>query len=180
MSTQAPASYALSGQQFINGEWRTGRSTRHLDDRNPFNNDQLIDMPLGSVNDINDSYLAAQKAQALWAKVNPAERVALANRLAAVMESRSEEVINWLIRESGSTRIKATFECFHTISMIRECATLPFQVEGKILNSFKPGKQSFVFREPLGVIGVISPWNFPLYLGLRSVIPAIALATPWS
>ena len=48
-------------------------------------------------------------------------------------------------------------------------------MEGKVLTSYKPGKQSFVFREPLGVIGVISPWNFPLYLSMRSVVPAVAL-----
>lgn len=175
MNNQKPTPYKVGGQQFINGQWRTGRSARRLDNRDPFNNEQLLEMPLGSIDDINDSYLAAKQAQADWAKTDPADRVALVNRLATVMEARSDEIIDWLIRESGSTRIKATFECFHTIGMIRECANLPFQVEGKILTSYKQHKKSFVFREPLGVIGVISPWNFPLYLSLRSVVPALAL-----
>ncbi|MFI8748015.1 aldehyde dehydrogenase family protein [Pseudomonas sp. NPDC077186] len=167
--------YKITGQQFINGNWSMGRSERRLDDRNPYNNEQLLDMQLGSVQDLDEAYQGSKQAQQQWAKVAPAERVALVNALASVMESRSDEIIDWLIRESGSTRGKATFECFHTISMVRESATLPYQVEGKVLTSYKPGKQSFVFREPLGVIGVISPWNFPLYLSMRSVVPAVAL-----
>tara|TARA_B100000700_G_C15005901_1_gene838497 strand:- start:318 stop:1796 length:1479 start_codon:yes stop_codon:yes gene_type:complete len=167
--------YKITGHQYINGNWSIGCSERRLDDRNPYNNEQLLDMQLGSSKDLDEAYKGSKQAQQLWAKVAPAERVALVNALASVMESRSDEIIDWLIRESGSTRGKATFECFHTINMVRESATLPFQVEGKVLTSYKPGKQSFVFREPLGVIGVISPWNFPLYLSMRSVVPAIAL-----
>ncbi|MQU06914.1 aldehyde dehydrogenase family protein [Pseudomonas helleri] len=168
-------SYKISGEQFINGKWVAGRSSRRLDNRNPYNDEQLLDSSFASIADLDLAYSAANLAQTSWKHLPTAERVKLIHNLASIMERRSGEIIEWLIRESGSTRGKATFECFHTINMVRESGTLPFQVEGKILTSFKPGKQSFVFREPLGVVGVISPWNFPLYLSLRSVVPAIAL-----
>lgn len=169
------ATYAISGDQYINGTWRTGRSTRRLDDRNPFNGERLLEMPLASVADLDDAYQAAQRAQTDWAALHPTQRSAQLEKLAQVIQDRSEEIIDWLIRESGSTRIKAGMEWQFTLNLVRECATLPMQVEGRILSSYKPGEQSFVFREPLGVVGVISPWNFPLYLSMRSVVPALAL-----
>lgn len=175
MNGLVDTSYKVSGEQFIDGKWLIGRSARRLDNRNPYNNEQLLDSSLASIADLDEAYSAAHASQTSWKLVPTAERVRLVHALASIMERRSGEIIEWLIRESGSTRGKATFECFHTINMVRESGSLPFQVEGKILTSYKPGKQSFVFREPLGVVGVISPWNFPLYLSLRSVVPAVAL-----
>jgi len=170
-----PCPYQLTGHQYIDGAWRPGRSKRSLEDKDPFNGAQLLEIPLASIDDVNDAYQAAHNAQHHWNKAGPAHRAALLTKLADVIEQRAEEITSWLIKESGSTRIKASFECHNSLKLVRECAAMPFQVEGRILTSHKPGEQSFVFREPLGVIGVISPWNFPLYLSLRSVIPAVAL-----
>ncbi len=175
MTTQQPAPYSLSERQYINGVWTSGRSSRTLEDRDPFTGEQLLEMPLASTADIDDAYAAAHSVQQDWSSTPPAQKTALLNKLACVIEKRTEEITSWLIKESGSTRIKAGFESNSTLNLVRECASMPFQVEGRILTSYKPGEQSFVFREPLGVVGVISPWNFPLYLSMRSVIPAIAL-----
>ncbi|WP_249673894.1 aldehyde dehydrogenase family protein [Pseudomonas abieticivorans] len=172
---QPVSSYALSGDQYINGRWQAGRSSRRLDDRDPYTGQPLLEMAMASVADVDQAYRAAEQAQVQWATCPATQKTALLNRLATIIERRSEEITAWLIRESGSTRIKAGFECANTANLTRECAAMPFQVEGRILTSHKPGEQSFVFREPLGVVGVISPWNFPLYLSMRSVVPAIAL-----
>lgn len=173
MTTLAP--YALAGRQYIAGVWVDGRSTRTLDDRDPFTGDQLLTMSLASREDLDQAYHSAQRAQSDWAATSPQQKAEGLNRLAQVFAQRAEEIIGWLIRESGSTRLKASLEYQSSLRLIQACAHLPFEVEGRILTSHKPGEQSFVFREPLGVVGVISPWNFPLYLSLRSVIPAIAL-----
>ncbi len=175
MTTQSLAPYAINGDQYINGTWRAGRSARRLDDRNPFNGEQLLEMPLASIADLDDAYQAAHQAQAAWAQLHPTQRGAQLEKLAQVIQNRREEIIDWLIHESGSTRIKASMEWQFTLNLVRECTAMPMQVEGRILTSYKPGEQSFVFREPLGVVGVISPWNFPLYLSMRSVVPALAL-----
>ena len=174
-SPSAPTPFVIQGQQYINGHWRTGRSSKLLDNRNPFNNELLLEMPLASVEDLDDAYLAAEQAQVEWAALHAGQRVALLEKLAVIVAQRSDEIIDWLVKESGSTRIKAGIEWQSTLNLVRECATMPMQVEGRILTSYKPGEQSFVFRDPLGVVGVISPWNFPLYLSMRSVIPALAL-----
>ncbi len=96
-------------------------------------------------------------------------------RAATIMEARHAEIVDWLIRESGSTRWKAEFEwqCVHAITV--EAASFPHRVEGRILPLDESGKESRAYRQPLGVIGVISPWNFPMYLTHRSVGPALAL-----
>src|SRR5699024_9327814 len=81
----------------------------------------------------------------------------------------------WLIREAGSTRMKANVEWESARAVTREAASFPYRLEGRILVSDIPGKENRVYRRPLGVIGIISPWNFPLHLTQRSLAPALAL-----
>ena len=96
-------------------------------------------------------------------------------RAAAVMRSRKGELVDWLIRESGSTHVKAELEWQFVHSVTLAAGSLAHRVEGRILPLDESGKESRVYRVPLGVIGVISPWNFPMYLSQRSIAPALAL-----
>ena len=100
---------------------------------------------------------------------------AIIRRAAAIMEERREEIIDWLIHESGSTRIKANVEWQYARAVTLEAASFPSRVEGPILPTDIPGKESRVYRQPVGVVGMISPWNFPFHLSSRSVAPAIAV-----
>lgn len=84
-------------------------------------------------------------------------------------------MIGWLIRESGSTRMKAETELGALRAGMTEAASMPYLMHGSILPVDRPGKEARVYRKPVGVIGVISPWNFPLHLSNRSVAPALAL-----
>jgi aldehyde dehydrogenase (NAD+) len=91
------------------------------------------------------------------------------------MDARHDEIVQWLIDESGSTRLKAEMEWGFTRAEMIEAATYSFHVEGRILPSAVPGKENRVYRQPLGVVGVISPWNFPMHLSHRTIGPALAL-----
>ena len=102
-------------------------------------------------------------------------RAAVMLRAAAIMQERRQEIVDWLIRESGSTRFKAELEWRFVRSIILEAASFPHRVEGRILPLDEAGKESRAYRQPLGVIGVISPWNFPMHLSHRSIGPALAL-----
>lgn len=95
--------------------------------------------------------------------------------MVSILDERKEEIIDWLVRESGSTRLKATIELGLARAITLEAASMPARARGAIMRSDTPGKENFVYRQPLGVVGVISPWNFPLHLSQRSVAPAIAL-----
>ena len=167
--------YDIRPQQFINGKWVAGQSKTVLANLNPYDQTTIFEMPLASPSDVDQAYQAADAAQKAWARTPASERGQLIQKVAALIVSRKEEIIDWLVKESGSTRIKAEIEW----NAIRLCAEtwsqMPQHLSGKILTDDRPGKYSFVFREPLGVIGVISPWNFPLILSMRSVVPAIAL-----
>src|SRR5699024_4804614 len=90
-------------------------------------------------------------------------------------DERKEEIIDWLIKESGSTRLKANIEWGSARGITLEAASMPARAQGFTANSDIAGKENLVYRQPLGVVGVISPWNFPLHLSQRSVAPAIAL-----
>src|SRR5690349_20000245 len=90
------------------------------------------------------------------------------------MEVRRGVIIDWIIHEAGGTRLKAEIEWQSAHDITLEAASFPSRINGRILPCDVPGKESRVYRRPLGVVGVISPWNFPLHLSNRSVAPALA------
>ncbi|NYT24684.1 aldehyde dehydrogenase family protein [Alcaligenaceae bacterium] len=159
----------------IAGQWRKGRSGRKLDVVDPYSGDTLLSLPMASHADLDEAYQAARDIQPEWAAMGPTARGDIMRRVVALFDARKEEIIDWLIRESGSTRVKAEIEWGSARGITQEAASLPGRMHGRILPSDIPGKESRVYRKPLGVIGVISPWNFPLHLSARSVAPALAL-----
>ena len=172
---KAPTPYEGFDTMPINGDWRPGRSGQTAVDRNPYTKDDIVTIPLADERDVDDGYRAAAASQRGWARTRPAERQAVLRRAAAIMEDRREEIVDWLIRESGSTRIKANIEWEFTRAMTLEAATFPSRADGRIVPNDIPGKECRVYRQPVGVVGMISPWNFPLHLSNRSIAPALAL-----
>jgi len=160
--------------QFIGGLWRPGRSNRNAVNLNPFDGSELGRVQLASREDVDAAYTAAKAAQPAWAAVPPAEREAIIRRAVAIFDTRAEEILGWLGRESGSTVIKSHIELDAARTITEYAAGFPGAVKGEML-ACEPGMESRVYREPLGVIGIISPWNFPLHLSVRSVAPALAL-----
>ena len=161
--------------QPIGGQWRVGRADRNLDVNDPYTGEQLLSLPMATREDLDEAYRAARQAQVSWAAMGPTARGDVMRRAVEIFDERKDEIIDWLIRESGSTRIKAQIEWGAARAITLESASLPGRVHGRILPSDVPGKESRVYRAPLGVVGVISPWNFPLHLSARSVSPALAL-----
>ncbi|KRV73904.1 aldehyde dehydrogenase family protein [Pseudomonas citronellolis] len=161
--------------QPLAGEWRTGSAGKVLRDSNPYDGSLLAEIPQASREDLDATYRKAAEAQPAWAALPPAERAALLHRVVEVFDRRREEIIDWIVRESGSTRLKATLEWGAARGITLESASFPSRVHGRIVDSNIPGKESRVYRSAIGVVGVISPWNFPLHLTQRSLAPALAL-----
>lgn len=161
--------------QFIAGEWRAGSSERVLTSTDPYSGESLTEIRSANVDDLDAAYAAAASTQPAWADALLSERAAVMRRAVAIFDERHEEIVDWLIRESGSTRIKAEIEWGSARNITEEVASFPSRVQGRILASDIPGKESRVYRKALGVVAVISPWNFPLHLSQRSVAPALAL-----
>ncbi|CAM3574555.1 aldehyde dehydrogenase [Psychrobacter glaciei] len=161
--------------QFIAGEWQTGKDDSSNTNTNPYNGDTLVEIQQATKDQLNEAYDAASQTQEAWAKQTPATRAAVLYKVVNILDQRQEEIVDWLIKESGSTRIKAMVEFSATRAITLEAATFPNRVHGEIRPSNTPGKENFIYREPIGVVAVISPWNFPLHLTQRSIAPALAL-----
>ena len=161
--------------QFIAGEWQKGKDDSINTNTNPYNGDTLVEIQQATKDQLNEAYDAATQAQEAWAKQTPATRAAVLYKVVNILDQRQEEIVDWLIKESGSTRIKAMVEFGATRAITLEAATFPNRVHGEIRPSNTPGKENFIYREPIGVVAVISPWNFPLHLTQRSIAPALAL-----
>lgn len=171
----APAPYQDFFGQYIAGKWIAGGETGRSLDRNPYNDEIVAELSMASTADLDAAFDAAKCAQRGWALTQPGERAAIFLRAVAILDARKDEIIDWIIRESGSTRIKANAEWGAVRGGMLEAATLPALAQGHIMPVDKPGKEARVYKKPVGVIGVISPWNFPLHLSNRSLAPAIAL-----
>ncbi|MGO2278301.1 MULTISPECIES: aldehyde dehydrogenase family protein [unclassified Psychrobacter] len=175
MSTNTTNTYSDFHLQFIAGEWQTGKDDSTNTDTNPYNGDTLVEIQQANKDQLNEAYDAATQAQEAWAKKTPVERAAVLYKVVNILDQRQEEIVDWLIKESGSTRIKAMVELSTARAITLEAATFPNRVHGEIRPSNTPGKENFIYREPIGVVAVISPWNFPLHLTQRSIAPALAL-----
>ncbi len=116
----------------------------------------------------------AKEAQRAWAATPPRERAAVFHRAAALLEAQAPAIASLIARETGAILPKGEHEVREAIVLLQRAAAMPLQATGQVLPS-EPGRLSLARRLPLGVVGVISPFNFPLVLSLRSVAPALAV-----
>ena len=166
--------YAFDAQ-FIAGHWRNGHARTRLDVLNPYSGEVIARFGKADAFDVDEAFRGAAEAQDAWARALPSQRAAVLRKGAVVMEQRHEEIVDWLIRESGSTRSKAEIEWWVVHAAMLESSTLPTRLEGRIVAGDYPGKENRIYRRPVGVVAVISPWNWPLHLSTRSILPALAL-----
>ncbi|HEY1914088.1 MAG TPA: benzaldehyde dehydrogenase [Streptosporangiaceae bacterium] len=141
----------------------------------PATGEVLATVGLANAADIDAAAAAARRAQPEWAAQTGPQRATLIRAAARLLEDNRAEFEGWLVREGGAIPGKAAFEVDLTLGELWEAAALPTQPWGALLPVSEPGRQSIAKRVPLGVVGVISPWNFPLILSMRAVAPALAL-----
>ncbi|MBJ7002581.1 aldehyde dehydrogenase family protein [Streptomyces griseofuscus] len=162
-------------QQYIDGEWRPGSGSWDVIDFNPYDDEKLASITVATVDEVDQAYRAAERAQKAWADTNPYARRSVFERVLRLVEDREREIADLIIAELGGTRVKAGFELHLAKEFLRESVHLALRPEGRILPSPGEGKENRVYRVPVGVVGVISPFNFPFLLSLKSVAPALAL-----
>ncbi|MFE0172412.1 aldehyde dehydrogenase family protein [Streptomyces sp. NPDC059002] len=161
--------------QYIDGEWKAGSGSWDIIDFNPYDGEKLASITVATADEVDQAYRAAERAQKEWAQTNPYARRGVFERALRIIEDREEEITEAIIAELGGTRLKAAFEIHLTKEFLRESVHLALRPEGRILPSAEDGKENRVYRVPAGVVGVISPFNFPLFLSLKTVAPALAL-----
>lgn len=160
-------------QQYIAGNWRDGGSARAFADCNPFSGNAICTFKLANVVDLDEAYRSAQSAQKQWAAVNPFEKRAILEKGISWIEKNEADITDLVIEELGGTRLKAFIEIWLVKNFIKEASTYPMRMKGEILPSTIDGKENRLYRVPVGVVGVISPFNFPFVLSMRSVAMAL-------
>ncbi|KQO21394.1 benzaldehyde dehydrogenase [Acidovorax sp. Leaf76] len=161
-----------AGKAF-DGGWATALNASR-DVAEPATGQVLSSVGIASAQDMQAAIGRAQQAQPAWAALGPRERAAVFHRAAQVFEQHFGELALAIARETGGILAKGQHEVREAITLCHLAAGLPLQAQGQVLPS-APGRLSIARRVPHGVVGVISPFNFPLILGLRSVAPALAL-----
>ena len=159
----------------IGGEWRTGNSSFATVDLDPWSGETLLSIPSADASDVDEAFRTAKRCQQSWAALPPRARADVMRTAAQIMMSRHDEILWWLIHEIGCTVARAELEFDVVRGVLFEASTMPHHVTGQILTSDIPGKENRVYRTPVGVVTVISPWNFPMHLSNRSVAPALAV-----
>ncbi|MES2264262.1 MAG: benzaldehyde dehydrogenase [Pseudomonadota bacterium] len=157
--------------KIFNGAWVDGVATHPV--LEPGSGQLLTNVGWAQPSDVADSATAAVAAQRTWAALPYQKRAAVLRRAAELLLANREEIVDWIIRETGAIAPFAEFQIENAHTVLEEAAAMPSQSNGMLLPT-AAGRMSFARRQPHGVVGVISPFNVPLVLSMRSVAPALA------
>lgn len=171
MSANSPATW--SGKIFSNGWIEAAGGTQPV--REPATGQTLEATGIAHPADVSRAAVSAKAARAAWAATPFDQRAAVMREAARLLKARAADFNLWNVRECGSIGPKAEWELHATHEQMLMAAALPMQASGQLFPSSMPGRTNLWRRVPVGTVGVIAPWNFPLLLAMRSVAPALAL-----
>jgi benzaldehyde dehydrogenase (NAD) len=164
---------ASAGELFLDGEWTKGGGGSR-DVVNPSDGGTLGSVGIADLEDVDHAIRAGKAAQPAWAEAPFDDRAKVLRNAGQLLEENAAECAGWLMREAGSAGGKAGFEAGLVAAEAHFAAALALAPTGQILRTARP-RLSLAQRVPVGVVGVISPFNFPGVLSMRSVAPALAL-----
>src|SRR6202163_1764981 len=136
---------------------------------------KLGETGIASAEDVSAAAAAARGAQKQWARLTGPRRGDVLREVSRLLLAHSKEIADQIVRETGSIRAKAEWEVQITAREFQEAAALASQPQGILTATLEAARQNIARRIPLGVIGIITPWNSPLILGARAVAPALAM-----
>jgi len=154
---------------FIGGEWVEPGDGGRFDDTDPFTGDVVAHVAAGTRDDARAAVEAAAAAFPEWSRTPPAVRQAIFLKAADVLESRRDEVVEWLARETGCTFGFGMFQMMFVPGLFRQAAGAAYAPTGTVVPSDLPGAFAMGVRRPVGVVGAISPWNAALILSARAI-----------
>jgi acyl-CoA reductase-like NAD-dependent aldehyde dehydrogenase len=159
---------------FVGGAWADAEDGRTFEDRDPFTGDVVAEVAAASRDDAKRAVEAAAAAAPGWAQTPPAVRQAVFLKAADVLESRRDEVVSLLARETGAAFGFGMFQMHFVPGLFRQAAALAYAPLGEVLPS-DTGAFAMSMRRPVGVVGAIAPWNAALILSARSIAAPLAL-----
>ena len=161
-------------RNFINGEWVESRSGKAYEDRNPANTDELVGMFVASTDeDVDAAVEAAAEAYKKWRLVPAPKRAEILFRAAELLVERKEDFSRDMTREMGKVLAETRGDVQEAIDMTYYMAGEGRRLFGQTTPSELPNKFAMSVRQPIGVCGMITPWNFPMAIPSWKMMPAL-------
>ncbi|MGP4039244.1 alpha-ketoglutaric semialdehyde dehydrogenase GucD [Gracilibacillus sp. D59] len=159
---------------YINGEWQESASNRKYQSINPANTSEIVGEVENSVAaEVDKAASYSQQAYLSWKKLAGAERGQYLYKTADILESRLEDIAETMTREMGKTLPEAKGETARGVALLRYYAGEGMREEGDVIPSTDAAALMLTKRVPLGVVGVITPWNFPVAIPIWKMAPAL-------
>ncbi|MFD0829287.1 aldehyde dehydrogenase family protein [Neobacillus sp. M.A.Huq-85] len=159
---------------YIDGIWQESVSKKTFNSLNPANKEEVVGVfQASNEDDVNLAIEAAQKAFTGWAKTAPSKRAAILNQAASILEQKADQLAEELTREEGKHVTDAKNEVLRSAQTLRYYAVEGQSFTGETFPNDDPNMKVSTEREPLGVVSVITPWNFPLSIPARKIAPAL-------
>src|SRR5579885_1316153 len=159
---------------FVAGAWTGALSGETASAESPATGEAIGDVPQGSREDARRAIGAANEAADAWARLTAFERAALMHRVGDEIEKRRDALAHTLTLDQGKPLHESRDEVEELVAYWRNAAEDGKRLEGRLANSFTPGKRVLLVRRPRGVIGVITPWNWPYTMPAELIAPALA------
>ncbi|MBJ7351828.1 MAG: aldehyde dehydrogenase family protein, partial [Rhodococcus sp.] len=162
-------------QNYIDGAFVTPSGTEMLDVVSPVDESVVARAPISDAADVDAAMSAAAKAFETWGKTTPSERQKVLLKLADAIEAHSDEIVEAQSRNTGQPKATiAAEEVTVGADQIRFFAGAARMLEGKSAGEYMDGFTSYVRREPIGVVGQVTPWNSPFMMAIWKIGPALA------
>jgi acyl-CoA reductase-like NAD-dependent aldehyde dehydrogenase len=163
----------LIHENLIAGEWQAAADA--MSNINPSDTRDVIgEYARGTADEIKNAIAAARQALPGWARSSPQQRADLLDQVGTEILARRAELADLLSREEGKTLPEATGEVTRAGHIFKYFAGEAIRLAGQYLHSVRPGVEIEVTREPVGVVGLITPWNFPIAIPSWKIAPALA------
>ena len=161
-------------QNFIGGEWTKASSSKTFRNQNPADlRETVAEYALGGREDAAAAVSAAQEAFAGWRSMTSVARGRILSKTSQILENRKAELSELLTREEGKTLAESTGEVQRAIDIFRFFGGLSYTIGGQTISHDLPQNLLYTVRQPLGVVGLITPWNFPVAIPAWKLAPAL-------
>ncbi|KAB7707229.1 aldehyde dehydrogenase family protein [Bacillus aerolatus] len=161
-------------KNFINNEWVEASSQERIPSINPANKEEIVGYVQSSTKeDLDKAVKAADEAKKAWRKLGQAARGQLLFKAANILEENLDDIAETMTREMGKTLPEAKGETARGVAILRYYASEGMRKEGDVIPSSDKDALMFTKRTPLGVVGVITPWNFPVAIPIWKMAPAL-------
>lgn len=161
-------------KMYIDGRWVEAKSGRTLAVTNPATEETIAEIAYGGREETKQAVEAAHKAMGPWMKMSSWDRAKILKKTAELMRERVNSIARTLTLEQGKPLPESKAEILHSADTFEWFAEEGKRAYGQVIPNSQPGKRHLTIKHPVGVVGAISPWNFPITLQARKIAPALA------